>query len=262
MNVPGLGEGTTRDLGTIKGDCPAQAQLDFSTCGDEPELPIYVKITWDGGSADAWVTEVPFDLPAPPNTEITVQAWSFSGQVGAQTTVTGPAGVATTLSLDICDGIVLTSTLVTVNGGPFNNLRVTLTPLVIFNVSTATATYSTGDGSTDLFVAPINASGGLTIDNIPGRSTGTFDLAPPGDIAFTFFFYRRIGADSVLISLNEVISGQFNIGTYGAVGGRVTGDFQVVSNGTQFNVLTNEAQNLQNISGSGSFEVLCAPDEQ
>ncbi|TAE47865.1 MAG: hypothetical protein EAZ89_16700 [Bacteroidetes bacterium] len=261
VNVGPIAEGAQTDVGTIQGSCAAVVSAGLTVCGGNAEFPIYVKVSWSGGSTDVWVTSLPFDLPAPPNTEVTIQAWTITGKAGTQTLTTGPVGTPVAIAIDLCEGELITPTQVQINGGPYNQKQLTIVPVVVFSFSTALSTYDISDNETELLVSSgTGALATLSVSGISGKSVGSTDLAS-NNVSFSLVFGDRINGDSVLVSLSNVISGQLDLSRYGAVGEKVGGNFSLIANGEIFNYTTNTSTPISNVTLNGALETLRAADE-
>jgi hypothetical protein len=250
-----LTEGQTQSAGSIRGDCMARIKLNISSCNNGDAEFGLVMSSFNGMDQIAMFQEGEFVIAVPPNTEVSFKVYSAT-QGGTVSARSGVAGTTVNADVTLCDGPVIGTTEVNVSGSPLPVRRMVITPIAFFGFSTAMSVYSRGNNSTDITVVGGASSQSFAVQDVPGRSTGTFNSGT--DI--TVLYRERIGADSVWVAL-ESTSATTVISTYGPVGEKVTGTFTGTFSGTYYNETGTIQQQLTGITVSGKFEALRQPDE-
>ncbi len=260
VGVPNVSEGQSLNVGTIEATCPAYIRVNLSSCTGTLLFPVYVQVVGSTGAIDYWASEATFDVPAGPSQNVTVIAWDYQGNVASATVETGPVSTSEEVDLTLCDGVVLTPTVVILDGGPFTNQRYTLAPVVFFGFSTSTGIYNTTDQTTDLSIVATAGTAVLAFNTIPGNQPGSFPLSPGGNITVVFQQTDSTSTNE-WVFLNEAQSGTLVIDRYEQVGGKISGSFDIIMDGETFNTSTQVSTPLTGIRMRGTFEALRGEDE-
>lgn len=239
--VSGLAEGSIKDVGTIKIDCPAYVSGTLK-CGTDLKYG-QVVVSWTGGySAQYTGTDGKFKIPVDINKSAQVSVNTFDGKYKMLTTTTPSArgGVTDLGTVEVCDQAQVGDNSFTLNGDGFTNKTFSFNndTLQVFGY------YDPDSSTTYVWMEKL-----ATPDTIVCFFTFQGSTVGAGKNVMIYLVYNS----KIYIAYNEIpgYNAVVNVTKYSGVGGLIEGTFS----GTLYNIYTSYPYSSTTLS-AGKFSVI------